>query len=171
MIKVAEMALLAAALLFVSACSSSEEGAGREDAARAPAAGSTEASTTAPAGPPPVSGDTATTESGLRYIVIQSGDGERIQDGQVAVVHYTGWFTDGRKFDSSLDRGEPFPFPLGAGRVISGWDEGVALMRIGDKRRFIVPPQLGYGEAGHPAGIPPNATLIFDVELLGVQER
>lgn len=157
--------LLAATLVLFQACSSADERAGGEE----PPAGSAEA--TAAAGPPPVSGDTATTESGLRYIVIRSGDGARVKEGQVAVVHYTGWLTDGRKFDSSVDRGEPFPFPLGAGRVIKGWDEGVALMRIGDKRRFIIPPQLGYGEAGHPAGIPPNATLIFDVELVGIQER
>ncbi|KPK59974.1 MAG: peptidylprolyl isomerase [Gemmatimonas sp. SG8_38_2] len=120
-------------------------------------------------GPPPVSGDTVTTESGLQYIVVASGDGAAPEQGQVVSVHYTGWFTDGRKFDSSVDRGEPIRFPLGTGRVIPGWDEGVALMKVGDKRRFIIPPALAYGERGHPAGIPPNSTLTFDVELVDVE--
>ena len=120
-------------------------------------------------GPPPVSGDTVTTESGLQYIVVASGDGASPKQGQVVSVHYTGWFTDGNKFDSSVDRGEPIRFPLGTGQVIPGWDEGVALMKIGDKRRFIIPSDLAYGERGHPAGIPPNSTLIFDVELVDVE--
>jgi len=120
-------------------------------------------------GPPPVSGDTVTTESGLQYIVVASGDGASPKQGQVVSVHYTGWFTDGNKFDSSVDRGEPIRFPLGTGQVIPGWDEGVALMKIGDKRRFIIQSDLAYGERGHPAGIPPNSTLIFDVELVDVE--
>ena len=119
-------------------------------------------------GPPPVSGDTITTESGLQYIVIVEGDGVTPQPGQTVIVHYTGWLTDGNKFDSSVDRGAPFDFQLGQRAVIAGWDEGVALMRVGDKRRFIVPSDLAYGERGHPAGIPPNTTLIFDVELLDI---
>jgi peptidylprolyl isomerase len=123
---------------------------------------------TSASGPPPVSGEATTTESGLQYIVIAEGDGAMPQPGQTVVVHYTGWFTDGNKFDSSVDRGEPFQFPLGQRNVIPGWDEGVALMRVGDKRRFIVPSDLAYGERGHPAGIPPNTTLIFDVELLDI---
>lgn len=121
-------------------------------------------------GPPPVSGDTVTTESGLRYVVIEEGSGATPTTGQTVRVHYTGWFLDGTKFDSSVDRGEPFPFPLGRGRVIRGWDEGVATMKVGEKRRLIVPPELGYGQRGHPGGIPPNATLVFDVELLGIAE-
>jgi len=119
-------------------------------------------------GPPPVTGDTITTASGLKYIEIQSGSGAAAEPGQTVSVHYTGWFTDGRKFDSSVDGGQPFSFTLGARQVIAGWDQGVALMRVGDKRRYIIPPDLAYGARGHPAGIPPNATLIFDVELLGV---
>ena len=119
-------------------------------------------------GPPPVSGDTITTESGLQYIVIAEGDGATPQAGQTVIVHYTGWFTDGNKFDSSVDRGAPFDFQLGQRSVIAGWDEGVALMQVGDKHRFIVPSDLAYGERGHSAGIPPNTTLIFDVELLDI---
>ena len=121
-----------------------------------------------PSGPPPVTGETVTTESGLQYIVIRAGAGEQPEAGQQVRVHYTGWLTDGRKFDSSVDRDEPFTFPLGQGRVIRGWDEGVGLMQVGEKRRFLIPPELGYGERGYPGAIPPNATLVFDVELLGI---
>ncbi len=129
-----------------------------------------EASMTSMGGPPSVSGDTVTTESGLQYIVIQSGTGAEAEAGRMVRVHYTGWLQDGSKFDSSVDRGEPFEFPLGRGSVIRGWDEGVALMRVGDKRRFIIPPELAYGARGYPGAIPPNATLVFDVELLGVAQ-
>jgi FKBP-type peptidyl-prolyl cis-trans isomerase len=121
------------------------------------------------AGPPPVAGDTVTTDSGLQYILIQAGNGPAAELGRQVRVHYTGWFTDGKKFDSSVG-GEPLTFLLGRGNVISGWDEGVADMQVGEKRRFIVPPQLAYGERGYPGAIPPNATLIFDVELLGIEE-
>lgn len=120
-------------------------------------------------GIPELRGAIETTPSGLRYIDERAGDGPSPQAGQSVSVHYTGWLTEGKKFDSSLDRGQPFSFPLGAGQVIKGWDEGVASMKIGGKRRLIIPPALGYGERGTPGGpIPPNATLIFDVELLSV---
>ena len=109
------------------------------------------------------------TSSGLKYIDLQEGDGESPSSGATAVVHYTGWLLDGTKFDSSVDRGEPFSFRVGQGQVIGGWDEGVASMKVGGKRKLIVPPDLGYGARGAGGGIPPNATLVFDVELLEVR--
>lgn len=109
------------------------------------------------------------TASGLRYQDLVVGDGMEAQGGNAVQVHYTGWLTDGTKFDSSLDRGEPFSFTLGTGEVIAGWDEGVQGMRVGGKRKLIVPPELGYGRAGAPPVIPGNATLVFDVELIEVQ--
>ena len=96
------------------------------------------------------------------------GTGPEIKAGQTAVVHYTGWLTDGTKFDSSLDRNEPFDFTLGAGQVIKGWDQGVAGMKKGGKRKLTIPSELGYGKSGSPPKIPPDATLVFDVELLGI---
>ena len=114
-----------------------------------------------------------TTASGLQMIDTKVGTGASPRANQTAVVQYTGWLYEngvkGKKFDSSVDRNEPFEFPVGAGRVIRGWDEGVASMKIGGKRTLIVPPQLGYGARGAGGAIPPNATLIFDVELLGVK--
>lgn len=110
-----------------------------------------------------------TTPSGLKYIDIKVGEGALPQIGQTVIVHYTGTLTDGRKFDSSVDRGQPFTFPLGQGRVIKGWDEGLSTMKIGGKRKLIIPPELGYGARGAGGVIPPNATLVFDVELLGVR--
>ena len=114
-----------------------------------------------------------TTSSGLQIIDTKVGTGASPRPNQTAVVHYTGWLytngAKGQKFDSSVDRGEPFEFPVGQGRVIKGWDEGVATMKIGGKRTLIVPPGLGYGARGAGGAIPPNATLMFDVELLGVK--
>jgi FKBP-type peptidyl-prolyl cis-trans isomerase len=99
---------------------------------------------------------------------ITSGNGGSPKAGDTVTVHYTGWLTDGTKFDSSVDRDEPFAFVLGTGQVIQGWDNGVATMRVGDKARLTIPPELAYGEQGYPGAIPPNATLIFEVELLSI---
>jgi FKBP-type peptidyl-prolyl cis-trans isomerase FkpA len=129
---------------------------------------------TAPAAAPSASapGPTpaeVTLADGLKYTDEQVGTGAEAQPGKTAVVHYTGWLMDGTKFDSSRDRNQPFSFPLGAGRVIKGWDEGVAGMKVGGKRTLIVPPDLGYGARGAGGVIPPNATLKFEVELLDVK--
>jgi FKBP-type peptidyl-prolyl cis-trans isomerase FkpA len=106
---------------------------------------------------------------GLKFTDDQVGSGAEALAGKTVSVHYTGWLTDGTKFDSSKDRGQPFSFPLGAGRVIKGWDEGVAGMKVGGKRTLTIPPELGYGARGAPGAIPPNATLKFEVELLDVK--
>lgn len=110
-----------------------------------------------------------TTLSGLQYVDQVVGTGDIAVAGKTASVHYTGWLENGNKFDSSIDRGQPFSFPLGAGRVIKGWDEGVQGMKVGGKRKLTIPSALGYGPRGAGGVIPPNATLIFDVELLGVR--
>jgi FKBP-type peptidyl-prolyl cis-trans isomerase FkpA len=117
---------------------------------------------------------TTTTPSGLQIQDLVVGTGAEAVAGHAVSVHYTGWLrnpdgTAGKKFDSSVDRGQPFEFPLGGGRVIRGWDEGVAGMKVGGKRKLVIPPELGYGARGAGGVIPPGATLIFDVELLGVQ--
>ncbi|HEU4758900.1 MAG TPA: FKBP-type peptidyl-prolyl cis-trans isomerase [Dehalococcoidia bacterium] len=132
------------------------------------------ASVTAAAGgpdsPPEVTGKETATGTGLKYIEIVEGTGAQPAQGQTVVVNYTGWLeASGQKFDSSLDRGQPFEFAIGVGQVIKGWDEGVATMKVGGKRRLTIPPELGYGAAGAGASIPANATLIFDVELVGVK--
>lgn len=116
-----------------------------------------------PVGPP------VTTKSGLKYQVFKKGTGAVAKAGQMVSVHYTGWLVDGTKFDSSVDRGQPFDFGLGQGQVIPGWDEGVAGMKIGEKRKLTIPAKLGYGDRGAGGVIPPGATLVFDVELLGVK--
>lgn len=110
--------------------------------------------------------ETFTTPSGLNVEIVKKGTGATPQKGQRVVVHYTGTLTDGKKFDSSRDRGQPFDFVLGAGQVIPGWDEGIALMPVGSRAKLTIPPQLAYGPRGAGGVIPPNATLIFDVELL-----
>ena len=110
-----------------------------------------------------------TTPSGLQYRDLTVGEGTAASQGDTAVVHYTGWLLDGTKFDSSVDRGTPFEFPLGAGRVIGGWDEGVGSMNVGGKRELIIPPDLAYGDRGAGGVIPPGATLKFEVELLDLK--
>jgi peptidylprolyl isomerase len=114
-----------------------------------------------------------TTPSGLQIIDVKVGTGASPKTGQICVMHYTGWLYEngakGKKFDSSVDHGEPFEFPIGMHRVIAGWDEGVATMKVGGKRTLIIPPELGYGARGAGGVIPPNATLIFDVELLAIK--
>ncbi len=118
-------------------------------------------------------GKKMTTSSGLQIEDTKAGTGATPKTGQTCVMHYTGWLYEngakGKKFDSSVDRGQPFEFPIGTGRVIKGWDEGVATMQVGGKRTLIIPPALGYGSRGAGGAIPPNATLIFEVELLGVK--
>lgn len=114
-------------------------------------------------------GKEITTSSGLQYIDQAVGTGDTATAGQTVSVHYTGWLTNGKKFDSSVDRGQPFSFRLGVGQVIKGWDEGVQGMKIGGKRKLTIPSNLGYGARGAGGLIPPHATLVFDVELLGVQ--
>lgn len=112
--------------------------------------------------------DAVTTPSGLKYIDLKEGDGATPKTGQTVVVHYTGTLEDGTKFDSSRDRNSPFKFKLGVGQVIKGWDEGISTMKVGGRRQLIIPPELGYGARGAGGVIPPNATLIFDVELLKI---
>ncbi len=109
------------------------------------------------------------TESGLRYQFIQKGEGKQAENGKTVSVHYTGQLADGKVFDSSYSRKQPIEFPLGRGNVIEGWDEGIALLKVGDKARFVIPPHLGYGSRGAGGVIPPNAILIFDVELMNVK--
>ena len=151
--------LLAAALTFMPASVT-------------PAAAQTSGSPMTATKPAPAAAP-VTTSSGLKIIDTKIGTGATPKSGQTVVVHYTGWLyvngKKGSKFDSSVDRGQPFEFPIGAGQVIPGWDEGVATMKVGGKRTLIIPPALGYGSAGAGGVIPPNATLIFDVELLGVK--
>lgn len=119
--------------------------------------------------PTKVTGPGTKTDSGLQYWDIRVGNGQTAKEGSRVRVHYTGWLTNGKKFDSSVDGGTPFDFTIGNGEVIKGWEEGVTGMRVGGKRQLRIPPDLAYGADGSPDTIPPNATLIFDIQLLGVQ--
>jgi FKBP-type peptidyl-prolyl cis-trans isomerase len=119
-------------------------------------------------GPTKVTGDGAKTSSGLQYWDIKEGTGRTAEKGQRVKVHYTGWLTNGKKFDSSVG-GQPFGFRIGGGEVIKGWEEGVTGMKVGGKRQLRIPPSLAYGAQGYPGAIPPNATLVFDIELLRVE--
>ncbi len=166
------------ALLFVVAWH-----AGAAQEAKAPAkkkatatpgtkkAGSTAAKKTAKAGKVVRAKErkTVTTPSGLQYEDQVIGNGQQPKVGDTVVVHYTGWFTNGKKFDSSRDAGRPFEFTLGKGQVIKGWDEAVGTMNVGGKRKLTIPPDLAYGKQGYPGAIPPDSTLIFEVELLGIK--
>src|SRR5262245_36555682 len=154
MFRTTTMLVLAAALLV--GCQQNAEDAGS-------AAGTSGEKATA------MEEKTQKTASGLQYIDLKEGTGASPQTGQTAVVHYTGWLVDGKKFDSSKDRGQPFTFAVGRGQVIKGWDEGVATMKVGGTRKLIIPPELGYGARGAGGVIPPNATLKFEVELLEVR--
>ena len=113
--------------------------------------------------------NTQTTPSGLKYTVDLPGTGPQPTPGQIVAVHYTGWLTDGTQFDSSRNRGAPIEFPLGQGRVIKGWDEGIGMMKVGEKRTLVIPPDLAYGSRGSSGVIPPNATLVFKVELVSAK--
>ena len=133
-------------------------------------ASATETSTTTPTPATSAKAAGRVTASGLRIEEIQEGTGAMAEKGRHVEVHYTGWLTDGTKFDSSRDSGKPYPFTLGAAEVIAGWDEGIPGMKIGGKRRLTIPPQLAYGSQGTPGGpIPPNATLVFEIELIDVK--
>ena len=143
--------LLLLAAVSIPACSQKEVAAVSEKPTESPAAAGA-----------------VKTPSGLAYVDLVKGNGAAPTSGKNVTVHYTGWLENGTKFDSSVDRGQPFTFRIGAGEVIPGWDEGVMSMRVGGKRKLIIPPQLGYGANGAGGVIPPNATLIFEVELLDV---
>jgi FKBP-type peptidyl-prolyl cis-trans isomerase len=148
------LSALASLLFLATACGNTTSPVTQNQAAK-PQTGAAAAEVTMP--------------DGLKYTDDQVGTGAEATKGKTAVVHYTGWLLNGTKFDSSLDRNQPFTFPLGAGQVIKGWDEGVAGMKVGGKRTLIVPPELGYGARGAGNVIPPNATLKFEVQLLDVR--
>jgi FKBP-type peptidyl-prolyl cis-trans isomerase len=161
--------VLATCVLAVLGCSSRDEPAH-------PAPAAEPAATEAAAAPSDAPAPTGTETMALQKTDLAPGNGPEIKSGQTALVHYTGWLYDagapdnkGQKFDSSLDRNEPFEFPVGAGMVIKGWDEGVVGMKVGGKRRLVIPPEMGYGSRGAGGVIPPGATLVFDVELVEIR--
>jgi peptidylprolyl isomerase len=156
----------------LAGCSSEPRKPSEEPASRS-VAPETSAATAAPepvaTAAPAADPGAVTTPEGLVYTDLVLGTGAQPAAGQVVSVHYVGTFTDGKKFDSSRDRGNPFSFPLGMKKVIQGWDLGIASMKVGGKRKLVIPPELAYGSRGYPGAIPPNATLVFEVELLGVE--
>lgn len=165
-----------AAVILTAACSCSHPNDDASTTSAAPTAQSAPAAATETTATKGADMDTfampaklETTASGLKYSIDQPGTGEMPKNGQTVSVHYTGWLPDGKKFDSSRDRQQPFEFTLGQGQVIKGWDEGVAAMKIGEKRTLVIPPDLGYGSRGAGGVIPPGATLVFKVELLGAR--
>ena len=162
------VAVLAIALL--AGCNQYEAQKAASSSTGTPSTSASTPSTPAPAAAAaPTGGKVHKLPSGLQYEDMVVGSGTMAEPGMSVSVHYTGWLTDGTKFDSSLDRNQAFQFQLGAGQVIRGWDEGVKGMRIGGKRKLTIPPDMGYGAAGAGGVIPPNATLVFDVELLDVK--
>lgn len=166
--KKAGFAILVGLMVLVG-CSNQESSPPAEMTEQPMAEAPAEQGTPADSGIPMVSGDTVTTDSGLKYIVMAEGEGPTPEAGNLIGAHYTGWLLDGTKFDSSRDLGKPLQFPIGQGRVIRGWDEGLMSMSVGERRVLIIPPELAYGERGTPGGpIPPGATLIFDVELMSI---
>jgi peptidylprolyl isomerase len=156
------IAILGLALPIATACGGNGGGEQTTTTTSSSTSPPATSSTAEPAAPDKLS----STATGLQYQDLKVGDGPFPAPGQPVTVHYTGWLTNGQKFDSSVDRGEPFTFTLGNGEVIKGWDEGVATMHVGGKRKLVIPPSLGYGDRGAGDTIPPNSTLIFQVELL-----
>lgn len=159
--------LAAFAIIALAGC---QQGKSTDSVPAQPASPSSQQPAKAPA-PPVSAAREVTTSSGLRYQDLVVGNGPMAEEGTPVLVNYTGWLTDGTKFDSSYDTGrQPLPFTIGAGMVIRGWDEGVKGMRVGGKRKLTIPPDLAYGERGYPPVIPPNSTLVFEVEFLGVKQ-
>ncbi len=161
----ATLAVLAAVVIALTGCQQGKTGESAPPSTPPAAA----QKPVEPAAPAPAAGQEITTPSGLKYQDLVVGNGALAENGMAVRVNYTGTFTDGRKFDSSYDRGEPITITLGAGQVIRGWDEGLKGMRVGGKRKLIIPPDLAYGPEGRP-GIPPNSTLVFEVELVDARQ-
>jgi peptidylprolyl isomerase len=157
------------AATFATGCTGSVDAQGQGGVAGAGPGAATSTASTAGAEEKKVADEYQKSASGLQWKDLKVGEGVSPVTGQTVSVHYTGWLTDGKKFDSSRDRGQPFQFVIGKGQVIKGWDEGVSTMKVGGRRELLIPPELAYGSRGFPGAIPPGSTLRFDVELLGVK--